>query len=307
MSWIATAVVASTAVTAYGGYKASKAAGDAADTAAEGEQRSLDYLMAQEEMPTYYRDQAMMDMGELYGFGAPPQGQPQGQSAGGPQGGAFSKIMGQIKGSEGMPSGEVMPDFPSREEGGALARLQSSPMFRAMMESIPAAEESILRHQSVTGVRGGDTSQLLAQNTIDTRNQALMQGMQGLRGFMSPSTQTGNIANRMSNIGMIQGQGITAQGQAQQQTMGNLAGIGMSGLGLHLQYSDIRLKENIDHIGTKEGHNIYNWDWSEYAKDLGLEGSETGVMAHEIAETNPEAICTADGYLIVDYKVLGLN
>ena len=69
--------------------------------------------------------------------------------------------------------------------------------------------------------------------------------------------------------------------------------------------SDMRLKENIEHIGTQNGHNIYTWKWNSLARSLGIESETVGVMAQEVQKTNPEAITEDEnGYLLVDYKKL---
>ena len=77
-------------------------------------------------------------------------------------------------------------------------------------------------------------------------------------------------------------------------------------LGDFSKNSDMRLKENITHIGTQNGHNIYTWNWNDLASSLGVSDTETiGVMAQEIQKTNPEAVTEDEnGYLMVNYKQL---
>jgi len=67
--------------------------------------------------------------------------------------------------------------------------------------------------------------------------------------------------------------------------------------------SDVRLKENINQIGTYKGYNIYTWTWNKLAKLLGVADPTIGVLAQEVQQTNPEAVIMEnDGYLAVNYK-----
>ena len=71
-------------------------------------------------------------------------------------------------------------------------------------------------------------------------------------------------------------------------------------------YSDARLKENTEQVGEYKGHNVYTWNWTDDAKKLGIElGPEFGVLAHEVAETRPDAVSEGTfGLLMVDYGAL---
>ena len=68
--------------------------------------------------------------------------------------------------------------------------------------------------------------------------------------------------------------------------------------------SDMRLKDNINKIGAVQGINIYNWDWSKKALELGAGIQATiGVMAQEVMKTIPEAVVMGnDGYYRVNYS-----
>ena len=78
----------------------------------------------------------------------------------------------------------------------------------------------------------------------------------------------------------------------------SLAGSGL-GAGI-MKYSDIRLKTNINRIGTHPlGIGLYEWDyvWGEHSM---------GVMAHEVEQVMPSAVHThPNGYKMVDYSMLG--
>jgi hypothetical protein len=83
--------------------------------------------------------------------------------------------------------------------------------------------------------------------------------------------------------------------------MGQVVGIASTLFGM----SDIRLKDNVTHIGIDRGYNIYSWDWNEKALELGVNTPTYGVMAQEVLETNPDAVELMDnGYYAVNYGEL---
>lgn len=65
-------------------------------------------------------------------------------------------------------------------------------------------------------------------------------------------------------------------------------------------FSDIRLKENIDHVDTlPNGIKLYTWDWINKE----MTDPTFGVLAQEVAEVIPDAIIQhSSGYLMVDYN-----
>lgn len=66
--------------------------------------------------------------------------------------------------------------------------------------------------------------------------------------------------------------------------------------------SDIRLKNNINIIGNRNGHNIYHFNY----KNDPTKRYE-GVMAQEVAKTRPDAVVDIGGFLHVYYDKLGLE
>ena len=184
-----------------------------------------------------------------------------------------------------------------------IDQAKSSPMYEALLRS---GDESALRNRSATGgLRSGgaiaDTQEAQDRALLASYNQQL-QGVQGLANLPSNANQ---IAAGTVGIGNTLAQGVTgaAQGRIAAQNMGmnQLIGIGTAGA---MAFSDIRLKENIKHLGAEDGQNWYSWDWNEEASELGLTGSDTGVMAHEVYESKPEAISEYEGYIMVDYSQL---
>jgi hypothetical protein len=84
---------------------------------------------------------------------------------------------------------------------------------------------------------------------------------------------------------------------------GNIMGDGGSGMRM---FSDRRLKEEIVRVGEHRlGLGIYRYRYkAQYAGEYGT-GRRVGVMADEVAEKYPHAVCrSADGHLMVDYGLL---
>ena len=70
--------------------------------------------------------------------------------------------------------------------------------------------------------------------------------------------------------------------------------------------SDIRLKKDIE-FSHKEGkYNVYTWEWTEEARELGAgDLPKYGVLAQEIKVQTPKAVTThGSGYYMVDYGAL---
>ena len=65
--------------------------------------------------------------------------------------------------------------------------------------------------------------------------------------------------------------------------------------------SDIRLKENIELVGNKNGFNLYEFNY------LNMPTRYRGVMAHEVARTRPDAVVARDGVLLVNYDAIDIQ
>jgi hypothetical protein len=61
------------------------------------------------------------------------------------------------------------------------------------------------------------------------------------------------------------------------------------------------MKENITPVGTEKGFNIYEFNY------LGGTQRYQGVLAHEVYETHPEAVGEREGFLTVNYDMLGIK
>lgn len=114
----------------------------------------------------------------------------------------------------------------------------------------------------------------------------------------------GTLAGASSAAAGIQSQALQAGGEAQAAGItGGAAGLrsGITGA-FGLLSSDIRLKENIERIGTLDsGLGWYKWDWTEEGKAIAGDQICIGVIAQEAREMFPDAVVEVDNYLRVDY------
>ena len=73
-----------------------------------------------------------------------------------------------------------------------------------------------------------------------------------------------------------------------------------------MDYSDIRMKENIELVGQlPSGLNVYNFEYKPEFKALAGHGKFTGVMAQEVEKVIPDAVATmSNGYKAVNYSLV---
>lgn len=281
------------------GESAAAASVEGAEISAAAQREALDYLKEVEALPQEFREQALT----------------------------------RLAGFAGLPGGEgealQLPGFAGQEE--LISRAQQSPLYEEILGGRQAGEESILRQASATGgLRSGNVQSNLYDYNVQLQNQALTQaynqafteeqgaygrgltefGVQSdlLSGLAGTPSGAQTIAGYTAGIGATQAQGVTGAAQArevgQQQSISNLLGLGEVGTEAYAAFSDIRLKENIEYRGIKNGHQWYAWDWKE--NDFDLIGTDEGVMAHEVYEYMPDAIGAKNGFITVDYEKLGL-
>ena len=132
----------------------------------------------------------------------------------------------------------------------------------------------------------------------------------------SSSTNNANSNNFGANMGFSNGMNIgmnqaggfnNAFGSGASNGTGSSSSWNLDGAGAAAAagaFSDVRLKENIEHVDQVNGVNLYTWDWKDDAPVTSP--MNYGVIAQEVAETHPEAVMTgAHGYMMVDYNKLG--
>ena len=111
------------------------------------------------------------------------------------------------------------------------------------------------------------------------------------RGYASFLEGLGSIVTGFGNLG-----GGSTPAPTPSPSIGFGPGMGMS---------DVRLKENIEHVGNTNGINLYSWTWNEEGEKIAGGHPTFGVMAHEIKDVIPNSVIESeDGYLMVDYGVV---
>lgn len=104
----------------------------------------------------------------------------------------------------------------------------------------------------------------------------------------------GGLGSGLSSLGSLAGSAAMGAGE-----MGPAA-MGMQGLKAFM--SDSRLKEDIRLVGSENGFPIYNFRYRGEDKTM-----YRGVMAQDVIRTHPEAIEVRDGYMAVDYGMIGVR
>lgn len=115
------------------------------------------------------------------------------------------------------------------------------------------------------------------------------------------------VGSRASESGSSEGGGGLGGGMSMAGLSGIMSSFGGgassgSAAGIAGMFSDIRLKENVEKIDEENGYNIYKFNFK---------GDPThtyrGVLAHEVMKQNIEAVGIQDGYLTVDYDLIGIE
>ena len=159
--------------------------------------------------------------------------------------------------------------------------------------------------------QGGTVAQNLASSGLSATGELARIGQASAAGVGTAGTQTGtNIANLMGQQGAARAGLELAQGQAFANVL-NLpaqflgaqygANVGKTGAamtpGFGNIFSDIRLKKNIQRIGTRpDGLGVYEFEYTWGG------GRQIGLMAQEVLGVYPDAVGQSGGYLTVDYS-----
>ena len=193
--------------------------------------------------------------------------------------------------------------------------LQNNPLFQLGLDNANTVTQQSAASRG--RLSAGDTLQQLNNNALITAapliagqknsiQNLLNQGLQTAQGQGNIAIGQGtNVANTTTDIAAALASGQIGAANAKSQGSQNILSAGAQIAGL---FSDPALKENIELIGNKNGFNIYTWDWNELANDeLGLTGGSEGVMADEVKEVMPEAVEYKDGFMHVDYNMIGVH
>lgn len=187
---------------ALGASKAASASKRAAATQAGAQMEQLEYLREREAVPQAYREQAIQQLGGLYG----------------------------LPGVEGAVPGVGREAF--------IAGLREDPFYQ---EQVRAGEESVLRGAAATGgLRAGGTSAALARVSPEILRGIYQERVGGLTGLAGMPSMAPQITGVMGGIGQTQAAGQLAAAQAQQAGIqGATTALG-TGVGQYLQYQDLQ-------------------------------------------------------------------
>ncbi len=277
---------------AYLGKKAGDTAAEAsiegAEISADAQQAALDYQIETGRLPLELRDRALTGLGDYY------------------------QIPGQQLGQQEL-----------------IDQARQSPLYASIMGTQEKGEEALMRNASATGgLRSGGNqhdiykySQQLEQDALLTAydeqvnrqdyERAIQLG--GVQGLARLDGNQNAIAGLTASIGQTRGQGAIAAGQARQQGTQNAINnvMGIAGLGVQgydaIKSSDIRLKTDIQYQEMRNGLPWYTWKWNDLAEQIGLTGSNEGVLAHQVYEVFPEAVTVINGFIAVNYEKLGFG
>jgi len=108
-----------------------------------------------------------------------------------------------------------------------------------------------------------------------------------------------NYDNQLLQRYQAQQQAKQAQQAQSNSLLGGILGAGANVLGAGLRFSDERLKENKQKVGTLKGHALYEYNYK------GDDRKQVGVMAQQVEKKRPDAVHkTKGGVRMVDYGVL---
>jgi hypothetical protein len=183
--------------------------------------------------------------------------------------------------------------------------LQNNPLFKMALDN---ANQSTLGFAASKGrLTAGDTQTRLNNNTLLAAQPLIgdqKQSIGDLLNFgMSTATNQGNLRTGQA---AAQAGGIVGAANARGSRAQNLFDIGNQAAQAYMA-SDPKLKENIKKIGNKNGFNTFSWTWNKAANAIGLFGKSFGVMADEVKQLMPEAVITENGYMKVNYNMIGVQ
>ena len=197
--------------------------------------------------------------------------------------------------------------------------LQNNPLFQMSLDN---ANQNTLGMAAAQGrLSSGDTLQQLSNNTLLAAQPLIGQQKQSIGDLLNFGlTTAGNQGNLRTGQAAAQAGGIVGAANARGQSAQNifdlaapaanqaasLVASGGGAAGLMSMFSDPKLKTNIKPVGIKNGFNTYTWTWNKAANAIGLQGLGAGVMADEVKQKMPSAIGTRDGYMIVNYDMIGV-
>jgi hypothetical protein len=185
--------------------------------------------------------------------------------------------------------------------------LQNNPLFQMGLDN---ANQQTNKFAAARGrLSAGDTLQQLNQNALLTASPLIAQQKQSIGDLIGIGQNTaGNQGNLLTGQAAALAAGKIGAANARGEGAANIFGA-VTDLGAAAApfLSDPKLKKNIVKVGSENGHNTYIWDWNDKANAIGLFGSDAGVMADEVKRIKPSAVTMNNGYMQVDYNMIGVK
>lgn len=214
------------------------------------------------------------------------------------------------------PYNQYVIDEINRQSGGQNSVLQqnlnSAGQFGSNRQMLGANDIDLSRQNQIGGFLQSqfNTSLNNALTTLPALRAQDTQGLLGIGNFqrdLNAQTLQAPVNALNAQSGIASGLGYTVGGSnsnsysgaigEQKGIIGSLGGL-FSGLGA---MSDERLKDNITYLGKENGHKIYKYSYK------GSDAKFIGVMAQDVKETNPFAVIDVDGYMAVNYDLIGVK
>lgn len=299
-----------------------------AQTSADAQRQAMQYLQQADQLPSGLRESALRSLGSLYGMNYGEGGMPTGVS-GSITDRAMASPMYQAAVQQGenavLRNASATGGLRSGNASEALAQVNQNALVAAYndqvnglqgLSSLPSNANTIAGYTAGIGNTLGQ-GQAMYGNTLGQGQVAYGQSIgQGkitsaqtlAQGQISAADAIAN-SNNAAAMALSQGQIAAAQSKSQgsQNSANNMMGLAGLGMQAFSQFSDRRLKTNIEFIGEENGIRKYKWTWNKLASALGLRGKGHGVMADEVETINPGAVSMRDGFKFVDYQKLGVT
>jgi len=192
--------------------------------------------------------------------------------------------------------------------------LQNNPLFQMGLDN--ANQQTLGLAASRGRLSAGDTLQQLTNNSLLAAQPLINDQKNSIGNLLNFGSTTaanqGNLllgqgtaaAGGITNSAAAQAAGMVGEANARGQAAQNIFDIGGKVAGF---FSDPKLKSNIEIVGVENGFNIYSWVWNELANKIGLFGESKGVMADQVKQVRPEAVSVINGYMHVNYSMIGVS
>jgi hypothetical protein len=210
-------------------------------------------------------------------------------------------------------------DFANQLAGMGFNNQQIQQMYQNQMGQ-QQANNAIAQQQFANQMSGANLSNLARQQGLQEqaylRNEPLntlsavrtgsqVQGPQFVNSFNQATTQGADLLGAAGMQYNAQMGDFNAKQAAQANLNSGLMGLGGAGI---MAFSDVRLKQNINRIGTlPNGLPFYSFEYIDAVQGhpLAGKGTQVGVMAQEVEQVYPNAVITLDdGYKVVNYGLL---